>query len=441
MEMLGVQSIPMDERTHVDTGWGMIHNEHVELNAGFAHDPGTSAYEQMRGVCHSRDVAVRRLNAIYSSIDCKLNIMESQAKGKYRDKQGKPLPGADGDLARSCDDQLLDVFRAVKRIAEERKLSIERRDRKRERGQLDDAYDASTGDEAERHDDVELEQQSSDDDNDGQDEPAAPTGHTTATEVTGHHGTAPGPRRFAPTSAVTGASESLTSKTSVTAFPSSACTDGANDGHMSDDASALPESATGGDGCSSGDQQGPVLPFGHNPILVCLTQGCSRRRRVVYDRGHVPPRCMLPHCCPDCANDSHCLSCREVGPQPPQDYRGRLIHPGMSLATQRLIAPPEPVQTALVPQLEQEEEVGEAFFGAQRSSGDFIDDGDDDESPGTASGSLKQREDDVTRVAGWCNGDAMQVDGSMTIVTAGTLSQMPHGRWRSCTAMGVSISA
>ena len=135
----------------------MIHNGHVELNAGFAHDPGTSAYEQMRGVCHSRDVAVGRLNAVYISIDCKPNIMESQAKGKYRDKQGKPLPGADGDLARSCDDQLLNVFRAVKRIAEERELLTEQRDRERERGQLDNAYDASTDDEAERHDDVELE--------------------------------------------------------------------------------------------------------------------------------------------------------------------------------------------------------------------------------------------------------------------------------------------
>ena len=75
--------------------------------------------------------------------------MESQAKGKYRDKQGRPLPGADGDLARSCDDQLLDAFRAVKRIAEERKLLFEQRDRERERG-LDDAYGASTDDEAER---------------------------------------------------------------------------------------------------------------------------------------------------------------------------------------------------------------------------------------------------------------------------------------------------
>ena len=67
MEMLGVQSIPMDERTHVDTGWGMIHNEYVELNAGFAHDPGTSAYEQMCDVCHSRGLAVGRLNAVYIS--------------------------------------------------------------------------------------------------------------------------------------------------------------------------------------------------------------------------------------------------------------------------------------------------------------------------------------------------------------------------------------
>ena len=78
----------------------------------------------MCGVCHSRDVAVGRLNAVYISIDCKPNIMESQAKGKYRDKQGKPLPGADGDLARSCDDQLLAAFCAVTRIAEERKLLI-----------------------------------------------------------------------------------------------------------------------------------------------------------------------------------------------------------------------------------------------------------------------------------------------------------------------------
>ena len=67
-------------------------------------------------VCHARDVAVGRLNAILVSLDCKSNCMESNAKGNYRDEQNKPLPGADGDLARSCDEQLLDVFLAVKRL-------------------------------------------------------------------------------------------------------------------------------------------------------------------------------------------------------------------------------------------------------------------------------------------------------------------------------------
>ena len=32
----------------------------------------------------------------------------------------------------------------------------------------------------------------------------------------------------------------------------------------------------------------------------------------------------------------------------------------------------------------------------------------------------------------------MRVDGSMTVVTADTLGQMPHSRWKSCAAMGTS---
>ena len=247
MDMMGVPSMLMDERTQVDTGWGMIRNEHLELNAGFAHDPGTSAYEQMREVCHSRDVAVGRLHAVFLSLDCKPNCMESQVKGKYRGKQNKPLPGVDGDLARSCDEQLLDVFLAVKRIAEERELLIERRDREREREELGSAYDASTDDEAETHDDVESEQQASDADGDGLDAPS--------------------------------------------------------DGHMPDDASALPESGSDGDGYNSGDQQGHVLPFGYDPILICLAPGCSRCRRETHDRGYVSPRfrggALQSHCCRD----------------------------------------------------------------------------------------------------------------------------------------------
>ena len=276
----------------------------------------------------------------------------------------------------------------MKRIAEERELLIERRDRERERGRLDDTYDASTADEAERHDDVELEQQSSDADSDGQDEPAASHGHTAAAEVTGHHDTAPGPQWIAPTSAVSGASDTTTPETPMTAFPPSASTDGANPAHTSDDTAALTESTSGGDARSSGDQQGNVLPFRFDPILVCLTMGCNRRRRVTHPRGYMDQSgshvrgyrggVRQSHCCRDCMAGRHSHACCEVGPQPIQDLDGDPIHPVMSLEVQRLIAPPEPVTTALVPQLAQEGNVGEAFFVAQSSSDVFVDDGDDE---------------------------------------------------------------
>ena len=32
MGMMGVRSVPLDDRTEVDTGWGKVHNEHLELN-------------------------------------------------------------------------------------------------------------------------------------------------------------------------------------------------------------------------------------------------------------------------------------------------------------------------------------------------------------------------------------------------------------------------
>ena len=32
IDMMGVRSVPLDDRTEVDTGWGKVHNEHLELN-------------------------------------------------------------------------------------------------------------------------------------------------------------------------------------------------------------------------------------------------------------------------------------------------------------------------------------------------------------------------------------------------------------------------
>ena len=57
---------------------------------------------------------------------------------------------------------------------------------------------------------------------------------------------------------------------------------------------------------------------------------------------------------------------------------------------------------------------------------------------GTESGSLKQREDAVMRVTGWCNGGTVRANGSLTVVAASTLSQMPHGRWKRSVVTGMS---
>ena len=325
--------------------------------------------------------------------------MELQAKSKYRDGHNAPLPGAAGDLARSCDERLLDAFLAIKRILYERALLVERRDREREREEsAESAYDTSTDGEKEPHGDVESAQQA---------------GSASDNEA-----------------------------------------DAQRDGHMTDDeASALPAAVTGGADCDqSGDQQGHVLPFGHDSSLICQTEGCNRRRRRYFERGYttlsLQAGILATQCCRHCARHSHCPSCREVGPQPTQDYYGEAFVLEISLANQRLITPPEQLQTALVPQLEQEEKAGEQFFADQTvvqapsqsvdSAGVFIGDGDDDEpSQATDAGQLDQREGPTVSVTGWCNGDDVRLDGSMATTTAETLGQMPHGRWQSCVASGM----
>ena len=80
MGMMGIRSVPLDERTEVDTGWGKVHNEHLELNLGFKSDPGTSACEQLREVYHSKGIALGRLTALFFSLDCKPNCMESRKR-------------------------------------------------------------------------------------------------------------------------------------------------------------------------------------------------------------------------------------------------------------------------------------------------------------------------------------------------------------------------
>ena len=222
----------MDERQAVDTGWGMVYNEHLELNAGCAGDPGTSAYEQMRSICHSKDVATGRLNALFFSLDCKPNCMEPQAKSKYRDEHNAPLPGAAGDLSRSCDEQLLDDFLAIKRLLDERALLVERCGREFGLEETaESAFDVSTdGEEGPLGDEGSAQQESS----------------------------APGNEA-----------------------------DAQSDGHMTDDdASALPAADTGGACGQSGDQQGHVGP--------CVASR-TRLELDMPDRGLQPPPTPVLH--------------------------------------------------------------------------------------------------------------------------------------------------
>ena len=75
-----------------------------------------------------------------------------------------------------------------------------------------------------------------------------------------------------------------------------------------------------------------------------LNPGCNRRRRVTHIGGHMDARyrggVLQSHRCRDCGKDCYCYTCHEVGPQPIQDHDGHIVHPELSLATQRLIAQP-----------------------------------------------------------------------------------------------------
>ena len=89
---------------------------------------------------HSKGIALGRVAALFFSLDCKPNCMESRKTKKYRDEHHAPLPGADGDLARSGDEQLLDAFLLIKRILDERAALL--RSREGRRAAEEDAHES-----------------------------------------------------------------------------------------------------------------------------------------------------------------------------------------------------------------------------------------------------------------------------------------------------------
>jgi hypothetical protein len=156
-----------------------------------------------------------------------------------------------GDLARSCDEQLLDAFLAIKRIIDERSELIERNARGLEAEEVDeDVYDEPT------------------DGEDGDAEPAERTGDAMDDEA----------------------------EPPSEAYPSD------------DDAPTPPTAVSGGgDYGQSSDQQGHVLPYNHPPELLCLTEGCNRRRRRYFEPVRGIYRWVVANrCCRDCVVHNHC---------------------------------------------------------------------------------------------------------------------------------------
>ena len=111
---------------------------------------------------------------------------------------------------------------------------------------------------------------------------AASSGRAAETEVTGHHGTAPGPQRPTPTSAVSGGSEPLAIGTAVTASSPSACTDDASGGQVPDDASALSESASGAE-ANETEQMAEEQSYG-DWARRAADEAMAQRRRVADAR-------------------------------------------------------------------------------------------------------------------------------------------------------------
>ena len=111
---------------------------------------------------------------------------------------------------------------------------------------------------------------------------AASSRSAAATEVTGHHGTVPGPQRSTPTSAVSGTSEPPAHGTAVTAPSPSACTDGASNGQIPGGASALSESASGDEGTET-DQPAEEQSYG-DWARQAADKVMAQRRRVADAR-------------------------------------------------------------------------------------------------------------------------------------------------------------
>ena len=77
-----------------------------------------TTYDAVRSALHSECIAMSRVNTITLSSDCATNC--TSASSGHRDDSGRPLPGSDGDTARSADKVAISTLKFLHRARAER---------------------------------------------------------------------------------------------------------------------------------------------------------------------------------------------------------------------------------------------------------------------------------------------------------------------------------
>ena len=111
--LLNVETVFFDQRTQVTATGGLLTNVFIGASA---HTP--SIYDVVRSTLHSNRIAMSRVNMITLSSDCATNC--TSAALDHRDDGGRPLPGSDGDTARSADRVVINTLMFVYRARAER---------------------------------------------------------------------------------------------------------------------------------------------------------------------------------------------------------------------------------------------------------------------------------------------------------------------------------
>ena len=112
--LVNIRTESFDERTSVTAAGGrVVTNNYIDASSD---DP--SMYDVVRSALHSQQVAMSRVNVVTLSSDCATNC--TSAASDSRDARGRPLPGTEGNVARTAGKVVLSTLRFLHRARAER---------------------------------------------------------------------------------------------------------------------------------------------------------------------------------------------------------------------------------------------------------------------------------------------------------------------------------